>query len=508
MDNCAALPVTHDTPITASMLYDLVNCSHRVSMDLFADPGVRDAVSPFVQLLWDRGAAHEECVIGALGQSFLDLSPYAGEEKERRTLEALSQGERLIYGGRIRAGDLLGDPDLLRKEQGGYVAGDIKSGAGEEAADRDGDSKPKKHYAVQLALYTDILERLGLSAGRRAFVWDIHGDEVAYDFEELSGKSKPRRLWDDYQECLAETRVILSQATKTRPAYASGTCKNCVWYTACLNLLEAADDLTLIPELGRSRREAMIQRIGSISELAEIDTAALIKGEKTVFPGIGTATLKKFQARAKLLTTPDGKAHLRAPVSFPIAELELFFDVEVDPMRDICYLHGFVERRGADNATEQFVAFFSGEDTAESEEQAFAAAWRYLLASQPCAIYYYSKYERTIYRKLRSKYPHVCSEAEVETLFDPTRAVDLYCDVVLKATEWPTRDFSIKTLAKYLGFNWRDPHPSGAASIEWFDRWMTSRDAAVRQRILDYNEDDCRATRLLLDGIRALARQS
>jgi predicted RecB family nuclease len=28
---------------------------------------------------------------------------------------------------------------------------------------------------------------------------------------------------------------------------------------------------------------------------------------------------------------------------------------------------------------------------------------------------------------------------------------------------------------------------------------------AVRQKILDYNEDDCRATRVLLDGIRALA---
>ena len=27
----------------------------------------------------------------------------------------------------------------------------------------------------------------------------------------------------------------------------------------------------------------------------------------------------------------------------------------------------------------------------------------------------------------------------------------------------------------------------------------------MRQRILDYNEDDCRATRVLLDGIRALA---
>jgi hypothetical protein len=25
---------------------------------------------------------------------------------------------------------------------------------------------------------------------------------------------------------------------------------------------------------------------------------------------------------------------------------------------------------------------------------------------------------------------------------------------------------------KYLGFAWRDTHPSGAASIEWFDRWI------------------------------------
>jgi len=505
MDSPATRPVTKATPITASMLYDLVNCPHRVWMDLFADAAERDAVSPFVKLLWDRGAAHEEEVITGLGQPFLDLSMFAGDEKERRTIGAMDRGEPLIYGGRISAGDLLGDPDLLRKEVGGYTAGDIKSGAGEETPDEDGNGKPKKTYAVQLALYTDILERLGRSAGRHAFVWDVHGEEVAYDFMALCGKKKPLRLWDDYQGCLVTARAIVNRTTETVPAYASGTCKNCVWYTACLKLLEAADDLTLIPELGRAKREAMIECIGSIPELAEINPAGFIKGDKTVFPGIGPATLEKFQARAKLLALPGGKAYLRAPVSFPAAELELFFDIEVDPMRDVCYLHGFVERRRGENDTEQFVSFFSGEPTPEAEEHAFAAAWRYLQASQPCAIYYYSKYERTIYRKLRSKYPHVCTEADVEALFDPTRAVDLYFDVVLKATEWPTRDFSIKTLAKHLGFEWRDTHPSGAASIEWFDRWVTTRDPAVRQRILDYNEDDCRATRVLLDGIRALA---
>ena len=111
-----------------------------------------------------------------------------------------------------------------------------------------------------------------------------------------------------------------------------------------------------------------------------------------------------------------------------------------------------------------------------------------------------------IYRKLQKKYPDVCSSEELEFLFDPEQAVDLYFDVVLKITEWPTQDYSIKTLAKYLGFNWRDTHPSGAASIEWFHRWTKTGDKQILQQILEYNEDDCRATRVLRDALDKLER--
>jgi predicted RecB family nuclease len=493
-------------PITASMLYDLVSCPHRVTMDLFGNPAERAEVSPFVQLLWERGFAHEDSVMAGLGTPFLDLSKFSGDEKERLTHEAMERGEPLIYSGRFSADGLLGDPDLLRKEGNAYIAGDIKSGSGEESGGDEEDGKPKKHYAVQLALYTDILEKLGRSAARRAFVWDIHGAEVPYDFMALYGKRDPRRLWDEYQQCLAEARSIVTRAESTEPAYSSGLCKNCVWYSACLKTLEKSNDLTLIPFLGRSMRQAMSDRIHSINELAEINPDGYLadKGKKTIFSGVGPDTLRKMQARAKLLSTKDSKPYLRAPVKLPYSDRELFFDIEVDPMRDVCYLHGFIERTNGDNATERFVSFFANDPTPQAEERAFADAWTYMQASNPCTIYYYSKYERTLYRKLRARYPHVCSEEEIETLFEPTHAVDLYFDVVLKATEWPTRDFSIKTLAKYLGFSWRDTHPSGAASIEWFDRWVRERDPAIRQRILDYNEDDCRATRVLLDGIRQM----
>jgi predicted RecB family nuclease len=158
--------------ITAAMLYDYVRCPHRVSMDLFGDPSKRDKVSAFVQLLWDRGHDYEEEVIQGLSIPFTDLSGLSGKAKQAATQEAMARGDELIYQGRITADDLLGEPDLIRRQDNGYVAGDIKSGAGLEGANDNSTGKPKKHYAVQLSLYTDIRERLGVSTCRTTFVWD------------------------------------------------------------------------------------------------------------------------------------------------------------------------------------------------------------------------------------------------------------------------------------------------------------------------------------------------
>lgn len=491
-------------PVTASILYDLVQCPQRMALDAFGDPAARDEVNPFVRLLWEKGTLFERETIAKLEQPFLDLSEAKDDEKERLTMEAMQGGEPLIYGGRIRAGDLLGEPDLLRKEAGGYVPGDIKSGAGLEGASEDSDGKPKRHYAVQLALYVDVLEHLGASAGRRAFIWDIHGAEVPYDFTVPQGPKKPETLWDEYQGALAQARAILAKELVPQSAY-GGVCKLCHWYTNCTEELAAADDLTLIPFLGRALRDTMQPTLPTIAALAESNPDGFINGKKTVFAGLGPDRLRLFQKRAAMLKQDKPAPYLRAAVQLPATPIELFFDIELDPMRDICYLHGIVERVGDDNATERFVYFFADNVSPEAERAAFAAAYAYLSAQAQGAIYYYSPYERTHYRKLQAKYPEVCSADDIERLFAPPTTVDLYTDIVLKATEWPTRDHSIKTLAKYLGFSWRDTHPSGAASIEWFDRWCREGDPAIKQRILDYNEDDCRATRVLLDGIRALA---
>jgi hypothetical protein len=78
-------------PITAAILYDLVNCPHRVTMDAFGNAADRDPVNAFVELLWKRGTAFEYEVIADLSEkiSFVNLRPFAGAEKEQKTLEAM-----------------------------------------------------------------------------------------------------------------------------------------------------------------------------------------------------------------------------------------------------------------------------------------------------------------------------------------------------------------------------------------------------------------------------------
>ena len=483
--------------VTANMLYNLIQCPHRVTLDLYGNPSRMDDVSPFVRLLWEKGNAFEEELIEGLQVPFTSLRSYRGDEKERLTLAAMKRGDALIYSGRISSGGLLGEPDLLRREGDGYEAGDIKSGAGEEGADDNAGGKPKRHYAVQLALYTDILERIGMSAVRKPFVWDARREEVVYNLDERLGVRTAATLWDVYVSALGEAHAILRRESETLPAYAS-QCKLCQWRTACRKQLEQIDDLTLIPELGRTKRDTMSPHIGTVNDLARANLKDFLQGGKTIFPGVGKDKLYQYRERALLQKTRNAKPYLKEPLTILPAERELFFDVETDPMRDLCYLHGFMVRAGTG---EHYESFFAAAPTPEEEERAFRDAVQFIRASMPCRMYHYSHYERTILKKLQRRYPNVISASALDAIFDPSMTLDLYTDVVRSKSEWPTRDHSIKTLAMFLGFSWRDREPSGAASIEWYHRLVETGDGDLKQRILDYNEDDCIAMRVLLDAI-------
>jgi predicted RecB family nuclease len=481
--------------ITASMMRDMVLCEHRLALDLRGQPEARDPVGAFTTMLWEDGREFEAAALGDLAAAAIDLRGLPGPAREVLTANAMNGGDRLILGGRVRHGDLLGDPDLLRREGTVWWPGDVKSGDAFE------DGRPKRAYAAQVSHYALILARSGLGDGHRAFILDRTGEERAYLLEEPAGprSTSPR---DAHFALLSRVRAIVGGAS-TRPAL-SAECKGCHWKTACRANLKAADDLTLIAELGRAARDALLPTVSTVSELAALDPVAISSPGGLNIRGVGPARLATFVERAQLLADPGGAAYARAPLPLAPAPREFFLDVEADPLAgDLIYLHGILERvRNKGPDVETFHAFFA-DDPELGERKAFAEAMALLRSAPAAPIYVYSSYERTSFRTLQARYPEVCRPEEIETLFHPSRTIDLLA-IVRRMTEWPASDRSIKTLARMCGFEWRDSDPSGANSIEWFRSWRAKGDPAIRERIVRYNNDDVIATRVVLDALLVL----
>lgn len=491
--------------ITASKLYDYLNCPHRVWRDEHGPQDEKDTeVNAFVQLLWDRGVAYEQEQLALVGE-MVNIKEAPFEERYARTLEAMKSGAKIIYQGVLHVDDLLGIPDFLRLQSDGtYIPVDVKSGMGVEGSEDEGSEgeKLKKTYAVQLALYADALIRLGFAKERKGIILDIRRTEVLYDLMLPQGPRTPETFWALYVRTKESVAALLSNEARNDPAMA-GVCKLCPWYGSCKKWVETNDDLTGLFYVGRSVRDSLVDGgANTITALTTVDIAELLDRkakDRTFLKGLGEKKLQSAVTRAKILRVRREPV-LYENIDFPAVPYELFFDIEDDPTREFVYMHGVYERSPSG---ERYVDFTAHEFTEEAEKEAWNAFWQYIrsLPKNGYAVYYYSKHERTTYRKMREKYPDVVTEEELEKFFDPTVAIDLYGDVVYKKTDWPLGSYSIKSLAQYLGFKWRDVTPSGALSIQWFSEYLQKKDAAMIERIRLYNEDDCKATMILKDAL-------
>lgn len=483
------------------MLYDMVTCPHRVGMDVHGEPARRDAVAPHWCLLWRRSVLGEADIARGLNLETADHSALTGEACARATAAAMAARKPLIYRGCLRDGDLQGTPDLLRLDDDGYVAGDIRSGSVDDGSEHP--RKPRRAFAMQLALYTDILERMDLSAGRYGFIIDGRGEETTYELDAPRGPRTVLTFWQEYQKTLGLAREIVLTPGVTRPAW-TGACRICVWQSPCLERLEREEDPTLLPEVGRSIRDLIAARFPTISSLASADPDELAD-EARHLEGVGGAMLRRLHDRACLASHNGASAFRRAEIELPECATEIFLDVEVNPLRDHCYLHGLLER--VSGRKPRYRAFFAEDASEEAEENAFTQAWRYLSSVGGAAIYHYGAQERAVWRLLQERYPQVCDADEIEDLFAAGTTVDLYTSVVRPRTEWPTREYSVRAVAGYLGFTWRHPVPDGAGCMESYERWLDRRDKATRAYILACSEDDCMATAMILDAIRELDPQ-
>lgn len=291
-------------------------------------------------------------------------------------------------------------------------------------------------------------------------------------------------------------------------------CASCVWWQVCAPQL-GDDDLSMrIDKSPLDVREISVLRslgIKSVTDLVDTDLDELLPRylpEVRHRPG-AEERLALAARRARMMATGvEIERTTEGPIELPDSDLEIDWDIETSA-NDKVYLWGFLVRRRSDpddqGTYHSFVEFSDLDEASELALAARAMNWLgELLAANPDAsVHHYSDYEMVHLRKLAaaSRQPGLRATAE---LVDQ-RHVDLF--EIVREHFFGAHGLSLKIVANAAAdFSWRDDTPGGLNSQLWFVEAVHGDDEQLRadaaQRILEYNEDDVRATMVLRDWLR------
>ena len=272
-------------------------------------------------------------------------------------------------------------------------------------------------------------------------------------------------------------------------------CSLCQWHSSCYQEAKASNHLSLVPGVTPKRYESL-KKVG-LDSLELIAQAGDRSSDKNLGKKVGQDIAKQLQqqARSILLNTALIRADfdLKKIYQLPSADYELYFDIEAEPDRNLDYLLGIllVDRR---NQTKKFYPFLAEEE--DQEERIWGEFIEFVNQYANAPIFHFSGYEVDTIRRLSGLYG--TSHQQTKALL--SRCVDVH-HWVTKSVILPVESYSLKSLANWLGFEWRESTASGDQSVCWYDNWLTTQDRALLDLILRYNEDDCYATFYLKDWL-------
>mgnify|MGYP001799347465 FL=1 len=467
--------------IEDSTLFTFLRCQRRAYLDNYGDTKLQAAPSDYLVKLKGDGAVHRKEILA-------EFQPIRRPHRQvddiattaQATYALMQQGVEHICRGKVAAVNADGSigyisqPDLWIKQEGNswlgdwyYAPLDIKLG-----------KKPKQEYQLTAAFHAYVL-----SAWQGVIPLDAY-----LRLRERHYTIDLEKQWPTLLELLDQCETVLTSEQTPDVFISRSRCDMCVWLNHCYDVAQSQNHLSLLPGVTLNRYRHL-EKLGltSVEALARYQPATLAQ-----VSGFELKVAEKMvhQAQAKLSGAAIARIYVNidftlSPDELPSAPIELYFDIEAAPDKDLVYLHGILVV-DTQAHTETFIPLVAREPQDE------ASAWhqfQHVVAHYPNSpIYHFCPYEAQTVRRLSERYGSIIDIDELLSRF-----VDIHKRIV-DAVTLPIESYALKHIARWIGFEWRDSSANGAQSICWYDNWLASKDEQYFNDILKYNEDDCRAT--------------
>ncbi|MBR8833903.1 MAG: TM0106 family RecB-like putative nuclease [Stigonema ocellatum SAG 48.90 = DSM 106950] len=522
--------------INAELLLQYQRCKRRPFLDTYGDKSQRVAANDLLLKLQQDKITHEASV---MSHFTYEQPAYPWRNwllGKAATLELMQRGVDCIYQGVLLANysekyTLLSCPDLLLKQPGQSCFGDwIYVPALIELGKR-----PKQEYQVVAAFHAQVLAMVQQAELETAWLL-LRGKQASYSVDLLKWTPQMYHILEQFIQTL-ETQVAPEVFISRQ------RCSLCSWYSSCYAIAQSQQHLSLLPgvtpirytqlqALNKTTVESVAKTCptelenlpGFDSEVAPklvLQAQSVLENrplliypslrkfggedtkngsyhQKTVFPmGSYSESLvetHKVSVEKKLLLEPAMSLHQHKTANSKFtAPIELYFDIEAQPDLELNYLLGVLVVDRLAN-TERFYSLLA--ERPEDEE----LIWQQfldLVGQYPQApVYHFCVYEFDTVQRLARLYRTPYSSVQPVL----SRFVDVY-EELIRSVVLPVESYALKAIARWLGFQWRDPEASGAKCIYWYDQWLKTGDRTLLDIIQRYNEDDCRATRSVKDWL-------
>lgn len=463
--------------ITARTVYDFVRSPFKVWCDLHAPEEAKDPISEYLKLLMEQGRNHEEQTVASLYPEAEKVTYVKPEEGFKIVLESMRDGVAAVHNAPIfyLPEGLTGRADILeRADTHSSVFGDYHFIVKEIKLAKN----IQDYHRIQTAYYNYVLGKIQGYIPNHYILVNRDQEELDYEYDER-----------EVLEVIHSIQEIFD-GKDVSPTY--GSC-DWPWETYCNEEAIRRGDISLVGGVGpRFKEKLLVAGYRLVSNLATAKISDLIK-----ISGIGSKRAQTFTINAKALA--KGTHIKRADITFPEVSTEIFLDLEgtgeqkgEEELISIDYLIGVLVR---ENAKEKYLPFIAKD--LDGEEQMFRDFMKWLADQDDYVIYHWHHYEKTHLRRLVERYG--IPTGMHDRLFGRLR--DLYKDAV-SSFAFPTYGNGLKEIAGYMGFSWRHDIDAMDSMVLFFKYVKDPENNGDKlEKVLDYNEDDCEATKTVKDWL-------
>ena len=470
--------------ITAQALVQVADCRRRLWLGAHS----RVPMAPLpehVVVLRERAREHERTVAARFADLAGPFWKHEGplSEVAAETLRLLRETRRPIWRGALLSADGLrvAHPGFLSWDGDTLVVTEARLALRPEA---------RADFALQLAHVRSLLEESGVTAPVRFEI--VNGQGQTLDVEPATAAR--------YASVARAVEATLAEPVEPDELRAHSNCKRCPYYEHCWDQAERDRRIELLPEVQIAHvPEYHAAGVRTLADLVALDPARLPEGpvrqaaKKAVV--VASAWLENRAAWLQPPLLSDG----------PLVWFDLEGDSLGEQAENPIYLWGLaLERPGEAPVAEAIVAEMGPAGDAAAWERFVARASEILEREQGARFVHWDAFEPLWIERYAARLgaPEGFVARMKTACFDLKRVLD-------RCVRLPLRSYSIKHVAPWMGFEWRNPESGSEWSVAQFHRARETADPAERERLVaalvEYNEDDLWAMRAVWRWLRTNA---